>query len=86
MKNPLRMCIVNREMLPKSELVRLVKVNGKILIDKKNNIQTRGVWVCRSSECIAKLKKTKCLNRAFKCDVPEEVYKEIEDYLVNGLK
>ena len=84
MKTPLRMCVVCRQQFPKSELIRLVKQDGKIIIDKNNKIQCRGAWVCKSSDCISKLKKSKSLNRAFKCEVPNEVYEQIGDYLQNG--
>lgn len=77
MADPLRMCAVGREMKPKSELIRLVKADNKIFIDTKQKMQGRGLWVCKSEECLSKLKKSKCLNRAFKCEVPENVYDEI---------
>ena len=78
---PLRMCAISREMKPKSELVRLVKINNQIVIDKKQKLQGRGVWICKDEACLSKLKKSKCLNRAFKCEIKDEVYQMIREYI-----
>ena len=82
---PLRMCAIGRELKPKTELIRLVKVDNKIVIDAKQKMQGRGLWICKSEECISKLKKSKCLNHAFKCEIPDSVYNEILES-VNGQK
>lgn len=74
---PLRMCAIGRELKPKNELIRLVKVDNKVLIDEKQKLQGRGVWICLDENCLSKLKKSKCLNRAFKCEVDEEIYAKI---------
>ena len=78
---PLRMCAINREMKPKNELIRLVKIDNKIVIDFKQKLQGRGVWICKEEACISKLKKSKCLNRAFKCEIKDEVYQMIQDHI-----
>ncbi len=64
-------------MKPKSELIRLVKVDGKIVIDKKQKIQQRGCYISRDPEILKNLKKSKALNRAFKMKVNESVYDEV---------
>lgn len=74
---PLRMCAVGRELRPKNELIRLVKVDNKIVIDEKQKMQGRGLWICKDEMCLSKLKKSKCLNRAFKCEIKDEVYDAI---------
>jgi len=74
---PLRMCAITRQKKPKTELLRLVKVNGKIVLDEKQNIQTRGVYISKDKEALKNLQKSKCLNRAFKTEVPKEVYEEV---------
>ncbi len=80
---PLRMCAVTREMLPKSQLIRLVKTPLGIEIDNKKEISGRGVYLKNSLETINLAKKKKTLNRAFKCNVDDSVYKKLEGY-VNG--
>ncbi len=64
--------------MPKSELTRVVKsANGQILIDKTGKVEGRGAYICKSDECINKLKKLKSLNKAFKCQVSDEIYEEL---------
>jgi uncharacterized protein len=41
----IRRCIVTNEKLPKSQLWRLVKVNGKFVLDEKQVLPGRGVYV-----------------------------------------
>ena len=64
--------------MPKSELTRVVKsANGQILIDNTGKVEGRGAYICKSDECINKLKKLKSLNKAFKCQVSDEIYEEL---------
>lgn len=74
---PIRTCLVCRKKFDKSELFRIVKLNQKIMIDENHKLQARGSYICKNKECHDKLKKQKFLNRAFKADVPENVYDEI---------
>ncbi len=74
----LRMCVVTRELKPKQELVRLVKKDGAILIDEKQKMQGRGVFVSKDAEIVKSLKKSKALNRAFKMQVPDSIYDKLE--------
>lgn len=81
---PLRMCAVTREMLPKSELIRLVKTDNGILIDNTKKISGRGVYLKKSLDILEIAKKKKVLNRAFKCNVDDSIYKKLEEELANG--
>lgn len=78
----LRMCIVCREHSDKKTLVRIVRnKNGEIFLDKTGKANGRGAYVCTSAECVEKLKKTRTLNRAFKCEIPTEVYDMIGEQI-----
>lgn len=77
MAEPKRMCLITKEMKPKSELIRLVSIDGKIVVDKKQKIQKRGFYVSRDAETLKNLKKSKALNRAFKTQVAESIYDEV---------
>ena len=84
-KERLRMCIVCRERSDKKELVRVVKnKNGEIFLDKTGKANGRGAYVCKSKECFDKLKKTRALNRAFKCEIPLEVYEKLGEEIENA--
>ena len=81
-KIPMRTCIACRVSKPKKELIRVVKFNEEIKLDKTGKLNGRGAYVCNDEACIAKLKKQKLLNRAFSCQVDEVVYDKImEDFL-----
>ncbi len=74
----IRMCIVCREQNDKKELLRIVKnKNDEIFVDKTGRANGRGAYVCKTRECYEKMCKQKSLNRAFKCNVPQEVYQKI---------
>ena len=72
------MCIVCREHSDKKELLRIVKnKDGQIFVDKTGKANGRGAYICKSKECLNKLKKSRGLNRAFKCEVNDDVYNMI---------
>ena len=78
----MRTCIACRVSKPKRELIRVVKFNDEIKLDKTGKLNGRGAYVCNDEACISKLKKQKLLNRAFSCQVDESVYDKImEDFL-----
>ena len=79
---PLRMCIACRTMQPKKNLVRIVKnSDNQIFVDKTFKANGRGAYLCNNVECLEKSIKTKALNRAFKCEVPQEVLESIKSNL-----
>lgn len=74
----LRMCCVCRQMKPKQDLIRVVKnKNGEIFVDETKKANGRGAYVCNDRECLNKLKKNRGFNKAFKGNVPEEIYEEV---------
>ena len=77
MHKPTRTCSVCRKKADKSELIRIVRLDGKYVIDEDQKAQGRGAYLCKSTECIGKCVKKKTLNRSFKADIGEEVYEDI---------
>ncbi len=78
----LRMCVCCRNHFDKKELVRVVKnKEGEIFIDYTGKSNGRGAYICKNRDCFDKLKSKKCLNRAFKCEVPKNVYESLEGEL-----
>ena len=74
-KIPMRMCLGCNEMKPKKELIRVVKSpEGEISLDFKGKAPGRGAYICRSSECLAKAKKARRLEKSFSCKIEESVY------------
>ena len=76
----LRMCVACRQIKDKRSLIRVVKdKEGNISIDETGKKNGRGAYVCKEPECFAKLKKQKSLNKAFKCNIDDEILSQIEE-------
>lgn len=81
MKQVLRMCIVCRQMKDRTQMLRFIKENNEIVVDKSQKANCRGAYICNCEECISKLKKTKALNRAFKMPIDDKIYESIQENL-----
>ena len=81
-KTPMRSCIVSREKLPKSDLLRIVRgVDGQVIVDTTGKINGRGAYIKKDIEVLNKAIKTKALARALDTDIPESIYQEIEEII-----
>lgn len=78
-KIPMRTCIACRTCKPKKELIRIVKSEEGITLDRTGRKNGRGAYICDDENCIMKLKKGKLLNRAFSMPVDETVYDKITE-------
>ena len=77
-KVPQRKCIACQDRDNKKELIRIVKnKEGEIFIDLTGKANGRGAYICKDCECLKKAIKSKALNRAFKMEVPDEVYEKL---------
>ena len=77
-KIPARQCIGCMTSRPKKELVRVVRApSGEISIDLVGKKPGRGAYLCPDSDCLAKAKKKKALERCFEQPVPAEVYEAL---------
>ncbi len=85
-KVPMRMCVGCGEMKPKRSLIRVVKTpEDEIKIDLNGKMNGRGAYICASTECLSNAHKSKRLERAFKTQISEEIYKQLEKELKNEL-
>ena len=78
-KIPMRTCIACRQSKPKKELVRIVKNQEGIFLDRTGKVNGRGAYVCDSVECVKKLNKQKLLNRVFEMPVEQSVYDKLTE-------
>ena len=84
-KIPLRRCVVNKEQLPKSELLRIVKdKEGNISVDLTGKLNGRGAYIKKDIEVLNTAKNKNILSRALEVSIPEEVYNEIENIIKNN--
>ena len=76
-KTPQRMCIACRTGRDKNEFIRFVKLSGGgVILDKTGKAMGRGAYVCNNTDCAI---KQRALNRAFKCEIAPEIYRELEE-------
>ena len=86
MKNiPQRTCVGCNSSKNKNELLRIVKNNkDEISIDIKGIKEGRGIYICKSQDCLEKAIKNKKISKTFKVEIPNEVYSEILNYINGG--
>ena len=84
-KEPLRMCIVCRQMKPKKQLIRIVKNGEEIVVNAGNKINGRGMYVCNDIECVENCCKRKAINKALSANVGDDVYNTLKES-VNSAK
>ena len=84
-KIPLRQCLGCREMKAKKELIRVVRSpEGEVSLDFKGKLPGRGANVCPCPECLARVRKSRALERAFSAQLPAEVYEALELQMKEG--
>ncbi|MBQ7039376.1 MAG: YlxR family protein [Clostridia bacterium] len=71
-----RMCAGCRKRMHQNELLRICKVNDKVLTDKSGKLGGRGAYIC-SESCLKIAEKGKQLNKILKTNVTAEIYAEL---------
>ena len=80
----MRQCVGCGEMKEKKSLIRIIRTpEGQIILDRTGRANGRGAYICDNPACLAAARKRKSLNRAFKMQVPEEVYEELTRSIEN---
>ncbi|MCA1023102.1 MULTISPECIES: RNase P modulator RnpM [Halobacillus] len=78
-KQPLRKCVVTQEMLPKQQLIRVVRnKDGEVFVDDTGKMNGRGAYVTKSLDVIEQAEKQQLLNRHLKASVSEDVYTDLK--------
>lgn len=78
-KVPLRKCVACNEMMPKKELIRVVRTPAEeVQIDLTGKKAGRGAYLCGKLACFKLGKKSKALDRALKHPVGEDIYDRLE--------
>lgn len=80
-KIPMRRCIATGEILPKKELLRIVRSpEGIVKIDVTGKANGHGAYLKPSAEAFALAQKHKNLDRAFSMEIPASFYEELAKY------
>lgn len=78
-KIPMRKCVATGESLPKKELIRIVRTpDGNVEIDETGKKNGRGAYLKHSIEALEVAKKKKALARSLECEIPQELYEELQ--------
>ncbi len=79
---PSRQCAGCRTVKEKRELLRIIRApEGEVRVDADGRQNGRGAYVCSDKNCLARVRKTKALERALKTRIPDGVYDEIERWM-----
>lgn len=84
-KVPERKCLGCNTSKPKGELARVVRApDGSVSLDLTGKKSGRGAYVCRSTECLKKCRKRRCIERALEVEIPESVWDAIEEEIAEN--
>ncbi|OBR66817.1 nucleic-acid-binding protein [Paenibacillus oryzae] len=79
-KVPLRKCVACQLMMPKRELIRVVRTpSDEVEIDLKGKKAGRGAYLCGKASCFKLARKSKALDRALKLPVGDDIYDSLEN-------
>lgn len=84
-KVPIRTCVGCRESSEKKTLLRIVRVaDGEVRLDPSGKLPGRGAYLCGKKDCLKLAIKHKKLGRALRCEIPESVVLELENFVVEN--
>ncbi|HIC95660.1 TPA: DUF448 domain-containing protein [Candidatus Bipolaricaulota bacterium] len=82
---PIRTCIGCRREREKSELIRLVRHEGRVVIDYRAKLPGRAAYVCPKLSCIKGAMRRRRLARALKSDLPLD-YQDLPEEIAREIK
>ena len=83
---PKRMCVACRGMHPKSDLIRIVKTDLEVRFDENQKILSRGIYLCKSEECIKLAQKKKAFERILKIADAQALYERAREIWKESLE
>lgn len=83
-KIPKRMCVGCKQMIPKKDLTRIVRLSdGNIEIDTTGKKSGRGAYICSKPDCRERALKVDCLSKALNTKISQEVILYLKEELKN---
>lgn len=77
-KVPLRKCVATGEMLPKKEMIRVVRSKeGEVSVDVTGKKPGRGAYVSKSEQAVDIARKKNVLGYQLDVKIPDEIYEEL---------
>lgn len=82
---PQRKCVGCGEMIGKKGAVRVVRdKDGVFSVDPTGKKSGRGAYICNDMKCLELARKGRKLERSFKCQIPSEIYDDLEKELTEN--
>ena len=79
---PMRRCIASGEMMPKKELVRIVRNSeGVAQIDPTGKVNGRGAYITLEPTLVEKAWKNHLFERQLEIEIPDSFYEELLQYV-----
>ena len=83
-KVPMRRCIASGEMMPKKELVRIVRNSeGVAQIDPTGKVNGRGAYITLEPTLVEKAWKNHLFERQLEIEIPDSFYEELLQYVAH---
>lgn len=77
-KIPLRKCASTGEMLPKKDMIRIVRTKeGEVSVDLTGKKSGRGTYVSKTEAAVETAKSNRSIESQLGSSVPDEVYDEL---------
>ena len=77
-KIPMRKCVATGEMMPKKELIRIVRSKeGEVSIDPTGKKSGRGAYLSKDKEAVLLAKKRNVLSKHLEATVHDSIYDEL---------
>lgn len=84
-KIPLRRCVVTKEQMPKSELLRIVRdKENNVFVDQTGKAGGRGAYIKKDLNVLNTARSKKILEKNLEISIKDELYDEIEQIIKNN--
>ena len=78
-KIPLRKCVATGEMLPKKEMIRIVRSKeGEVSVDLTGKKSGRGAYISKTSQALEVAKKRKVLDGQLETKIPDSIFEVLQ--------
>jgi len=78
-----RTCLLTNKKYDKSQLIRLVKVDNELTIDKSQTMPGRGYWIHYDAEALKNPKTVQILSKRLRTKVTQDLINRLAEYIVN---
>ena len=79
-KVPLRKCVVTKQMLPKQELIRIVRnKQGEVTIDLTGKLNGRGAYLSKDLAVIEQAQESNILRSHLQVPIDDTIYTQLKE-------